>query len=162
MFRLRPRPYYRVPQVLAALAGVFALYIAITAQAPVETQASGSSIKEAASTGIAVLGFISLVVGVGWGIINRKNYDKLKENIDDLDELLESKDKRIEELKLTASEAQARLALRLKLVEGDCQNLKVSNEAVVSQNLQMKAILKRLRLDGKWEGHEDELHRTEG
>lgn len=160
MFKLRVRPYYRIPQIIAALSGVLATYYVIAAQSA-EPQASGVNIKELATTAMAVAGAIALVVGIGWGIINRKNYDKLKETIDDLEEVLESKDRRIEELRLTASESEARLTLRIVGFETTCRNFKVSNEAVVSQNLQMKAILKRLRLDGKWQGHEDDLHRTE-
>lgn len=161
MFRFRERPSYRIPQIVTTLAGLLFFYIAIAAQGGPDAPAPpGWTLKEIATTAVAIAGFVSLIVGVGWGLINRKNYDKLKETIDDLEEVAESKESRITELKLRASETEARLQLRLNNNDITITGLKVSNEAVVSQNLQMKAILKRLRLDGKWEGHEDELHRT--
>lgn len=144
------------------IALLFCLGVAFVAIIQAQTEGgSESSIKGIATTIVAVIGAISLVFGIGWGLLNRKNYDKLKETIEELEESCESKDKRIEELRLTCAATEARINLVIVAQTTTITGLKVSNEAVVSQNLQMKAILKGLRLSGKWEGHEDVIHITE-
>lgn len=152
LYNLRPS---RMPTVAAATVALGGLYMAVAAQAP-ETAAATSG-KEVLGFVMGIAGLTTLVAGIVWGLWNRKNYDKLKETIGELEDSCESKDKRIAELKLNAIEAEAKLKIELATKDTTIVGLKVSNLSVVSQNLQMKSILRGLRLSNKWEGHEDDV-----
>jgi len=98
---------------------------------------------------------------VAWSFFNRRSYDKLKEVISEQNELIESHQKRHANLKLVASEMETRLSCEIATLKGEVQRLGVNNQAVVSQNLQMKAILKQQRLAGNWQGHEEQIFERE-
>jgi hypothetical protein len=167
MFKEMRLPSYRLPLAIALCIGLGLCYVAVSviAQTPEPAPTRASSVKDLMEYALAIAGFTSLVIGIGWGLLNQKKYDKLKETIDEQNELLDVKDKRIEELKLKYSEADARHTARIATLESEAFILEGTNEAIVSQNLQMKAILKGLRLSGAWSGHEGDifgLHKTEG
>lgn len=159
MFRPMLMKPYRTPLLITAVTSLGLVWFAVTVLgAEVSPSApSTASFKDFIQYVMGVAGFVSLVVGVGWGLINRKKYDKLKETIDDLTELIEAKEKRIEEITLSKAEMESRFNLRIVALEQAATNLGIVNEGIVSHNLQMKAILKKLRLEGKWEGHEDDI-----
>ena len=117
--------------------------------------AQPNPVAEFLQTIVTVAGFVALAAGIVYGLINRKNYDKLNETITELKAINESKDNRLLELKLQLEATTAKLTLDIQRLRSDVERLEVSNEAVTAMNLQMKGILRELRLAGKWEGHED-------
>jgi hypothetical protein len=109
---------------------------------------------------ITTAGTIALLVGIIYGFFKKQRYDNLETERNEWKSLAESREERYTELALRKSELESRLTLKIERKETTITNLKVSNDAVVRMNLQMKAILKGLRLAGKWEGHEDNIHDT--
>lgn len=158
--------YTKAPAIAAAIAVLMLAYLAVTVYAAEAAPGTPmSSLQDIATYALAIAGLVSLIVGVGWGLINRKKYDKLNETINDLQEVIDAKEMRIQEKILQYSELDARCKLHIKELERSTEILGETNIAVVSQNLQMKAILKLLRLEGKWAGNEEDvfnLHRTQG
>lgn len=162
---------YRVPLYALILFGAGSLYLAGIAYGQSPTPAPTPTpeptleyLKSVIGWIVTVAGFISLMGGIIIGLLNKSNTDRLKANIVELEDIVETKEKRNVELKLVHEAEKAKDVLKIERLETDKQNLKVSNESVVAVNLQMKAILKGLRLSGQWAGHEDEIfiHKTRG
>lgn len=133
------------------------LTIATAAVFAAEPSDVASTTKEVFAYIIAAAGAVSILLNVIWSFFNRKNYDKLKETISDQEDIIDAKDRRNNELKLKLSETEAQRELKKLEDEQTISGLKVSNGAVTRENLQMRAILKKLRLEGKWEGDEENV-----
>lgn len=88
---------------------------------------------------------LTILGNVAWSFFNRRHYDKLKETITELKESIASKDLRYQEYKIGAEEREAKAALAIAAFSNKVQNLEVSNEAIVAQNLQLKGQLKQYR-----------------
>ncbi len=162
---------YRVPLYALILFGATALYFAGIAYGQTPTPAPTPTpeptleyIKSVIGWIVTLAGFISLMAGIILGLLNKSNTDRLKANIEELEDIVETKERRNAELKLEHEAKEAKSALAVTKLETKVERLEVSNESVVSINLQMKAILKSLRLSGQWTGHEDEIfiHKTRG
>lgn len=110
---------------------------------------------------VASAGAISLFVSIGYGFFKKQKYENLEKDRDEWKGLAESREERIKELKYTHSEEQARLNLTIATRGTSITNLQESNGALVSVSLQMKAILRKLRLGGVWQGHEERIHEIE-
>jgi hypothetical protein len=171
MFKSMAVKPYRVFCNSLILLGATALYFAGIAygQSPTPAPAPAPEptleyIKSVIGWIVTVAGFISLMAGIVLGLLNKSNTDRLKANIAELEDIVETKERMNGTLKLTHEAEKAKDTLKIERLEKDKENLTVSNEAVVSINLQMKAILKGLRLSGQWAGHEDEIfiHKTRG
>jgi CheY-like chemotaxis protein len=169
MFKPMIQKPYRVPAyvciiVIAAL--IYMAGVAAQAQSPAPSpnppEPTLDYIKSVIGTLTTVAGFIALIVGIVLGLFNKNNVDRLKANVQELEDIIETKEARNKELKLQNEAKEAKDALEIQTLKKKNEALEVSNESVVGHNLQMKAILKGLRLTGKWGGHEDEifLHRT--
>lgn len=155
---------YRTPAYACLIAMVTVLYFAgvyVNAQSttiqPPTPEPTLEYIKSIIGTVTVVAGFISLITGIVLGMVNRANTERLKANIQELEGLVDTKDARNEELKLQNIADNAKHDLIVERLNKKVSVLEVSNESVVGHNLQMKAILKGLRLNGKWSGHEDDL-----
>lgn len=156
----------RIPAIIAmSLASCLCIpfILRVSAQgapgtSPVEPLHSSQSLF---SWVIAAGGFITLLIAIGYGFAKKQKYLNLETERNELKSLAESREERIKELKYTASESEAKNDLKMKNKETEITGLKESNKALVSQALQMKAILRKLRLDGIWNGHEDSIHETQ-
>jgi hypothetical protein len=164
MFAIMAQPPSQIPIritfIAGVLAGILVLFINIFGQSPNVDPISSS--ERFFSWGMAAIGFVTLTVAIVYGFFKKQKYDNLKTDRDEWKGIAESREERIVEIQEKYALVRANLELTIKERDSKIRNLEVSNEAVVSQNMQMKAILKKLRLDGKWEGHEDNLHTTEG
>lgn len=160
MMKFATLPHERgIVRYISAIVGVLCLTVAVIAQSNDQQSTNLAAYKEGMEFIIVIAAAGTVVFNVIWSFFNRKNYDKLKETINDQKELLESRAERIENNKLVIEGMLAKHQLELSECRQMSRDLRVSNEAVVGQNLQIKAILKRLRLEGKWEGDEN-LHVT--
>lgn len=143
------------------------VYFVISANAaevqaiPAATPEKGYTLKEIFEAMAATVGIVTFVVGVAYGLYNRKKYDNLRENIEELESLLKTADRTNESQKKAFDLKEAEYKLKEAETGVTVINLKTSNTAVVKQNLQCKAILRMLRIAGKWEGHEDEIFTTD-
>lgn len=133
------------------------LLLAVAAVFAAEPSTVSDTTKEVIAYVVGGFGALSIVLNVIWSFFNRKNYDKLKETISDQEDIIDAKDRRNTELLLRISEIEAQRDLKYKENEQTIVGLKVSNGAVTRENLQMRAILKKLRLEGKWEGDEENV-----
>lgn len=151
-------------RTISACVAVLCFTLAVIAQQPEQSQTTNlAAYKEGMEFVIVIAAAGTVVFNVIWSFFNRKNYDKLKETIADQKELLESRAERIENNRLTVEGILAKHQLESKEREADVARLRASNEAIVDQNLMMKAILKQLRNEGKWEGNEFiRLHDSNG
>lgn len=152
---------FGIPQLVTVCATIVLLYAAAAAQGVTDEKSFISRYSDLFTLILGAGAVGTILLNIVWGFFNRKKYDSLKETIDDQQEIIAAKELRNAELKLHCSEIEARLTLSIERKESTITGLKVSNGAVVSQNLQMKAILKGLRLSGKWDGHEDQIHQTQ-
>lgn len=175
MFKPMLHKPYRVPAYACLIvAATLAYMVGVAAQAqapnpapappPTDTDQTLAYIKSMVGTITTVAGFVALIGGIVYGMLKKNNTERLKANIQELEDIVETKETRNKELRLQLEAQEAKAALRIERLEQEKTNLSVSNEAVVGHNLQMKAILKQLRLSGKWGGHEDSifLHQTKG
>lgn len=157
------RPASKIPAMVtmaaACLICIVGIFIRISAQAPNSDSLAIS--QSVFSWIVAAAGFITLVFGIGYGFVKKQKYDNLETERNELKSLAESREERIKELKYTHSESEAKWKMKVSLKDVDITNLKESNSALVSQSLQMKAILRSLRLSGVWHGHEDNIHDTQ-
>jgi predicted negative regulator of RcsB-dependent stress response len=126
---------------MATVAGSLMLF-AVVVFGETDTQAKGS-ISEALTMILAVTAVLGVLANVAWSFFNRKHYDKLKETIAEKDMIIASKEQRHFEHKATCESQIEKLNLAIAAFGSQVQNLQVSNEAVVKQNLQMKAQLKK-------------------
>jgi hypothetical protein len=148
----------RITVTAAVLFSVLALWVNIYAQG---SPGVYDSTKELFGWFLAAGGFITMLVGIVYGFAKKTKYDNIERERDEWKDIAESRLSRITEIQATNTLQQENLRLTVKTKDTKILNLEVSNEAVVSQNLQMKAILKRLRLDGQWQGHEEMLYLEE-
>jgi uncharacterized protein involved in exopolysaccharide biosynthesis len=169
MFKTMMLKPYRVPAYTLILFGASALYFAGIAYGQTDAAATATPpeptleyLKSVIGTIVTVAGFISLMAGIVIGLLNKNNTDRLKANIAELEDIVETKERRNTELKLTHEAEAAKSALSIAKLEKKLTVFEVSNESVVEINLQMKAILRGLRLSGQWAGHEDDIfiHKT--
>lgn len=140
------------------------VYLKVIAQTPSpapvtsEQTVSLSQIQYAAQWFLTVFGFISLVIGIVYGFFKKQKYDNILKDRDEWKGIAESREERIKELGHIANAVDARHKLKVKECDTSITNLKESNNALVSLCLQMKAILRDLRLAGLWTGHEDRIY----
>ena len=153
------QPSSQIPTRITIAAGVIfsilALWVNILAQAPSEVF---GSTKEIAVWFVAIASFVAIFWSIGYGFLKKQKYDNIKKESDEWQGLAESRAARIAENNEKHLLEISNLQLKLQAKDTRIRNLDISNEAVVSQNLQMKAILKELRLSGQWQGHEEKLH----
>lgn len=156
------RPASKIPAMVTLTTGclifIVLVFINISAQAPTGDPIVSS--QSVFSWIVAAAGCITLVVGIVYGFVKKQRYENLKTERDELKSLADSREERIKELKYTHSESEARHKLTISEKDRSITNLQESNSALVSQSLQMKAILRGLRLDGTWHGHEERIHET--
>jgi hypothetical protein len=105
---------------------------------------------------------LTIIVNIVWSFFSRKKYEKIIEANADLTRVLEAKEMRLDDLKTELSDYKTDQEITVKELRFQIKGLTVSNGAVVTQNLQAKAILKQQRLAGKWDGHEDDLFNLDG
>ncbi|HLA96621.1 MAG TPA: hypothetical protein VK612_12935 [Pyrinomonadaceae bacterium] len=158
------KPASRIPAFVtmtaAILLSIVVVFISISAQTSQSTDAIAAS-QNIFSWFMTAAGTIALLVGIIYGFVKKQKYANLETERNELKSLAESREERIKELIYTASESKAKLELKIANKETDITNLKESNSALVSVSLQMKGILRKLRLDGIWHGHEEEIHETQ-
>lgn len=106
---------------------------------------------------VSAMAVLTIILNVVWSFFSRKKYEKIIEANADLTRVLEAKEMRLEDLKTELTDFKADQEIIVKELRFQIKGLTVSNGAVVTQNLQAKAILKQQRLAGKWDGHEDDL-----
>jgi hypothetical protein len=94
---------------------------------------------------LASAAVLAILGNVAWSFFNRRSYDKLKETIAELKESIASKDLRFQEYKTASMDREEKLTLATAAFKSKVENLEVSNEAIVRQNLQLKAQLKQYR-----------------
>ncbi len=154
----------KIPPLIALLTGVavciLVVMVRISGQQPASNALEASSVVF--SWILLAVGFVSIVVAVVYGFAKKQKYENLEKERNELKSLAESREERIKELRHSQAEAEAKLQARVMQKEGVITNLRESNSSLVSTSLQMKAILRKLRLEGKWEGHEEEIHETKG
>jgi hypothetical protein len=109
---------------------------------------------------IAFSGIVTLLLGVVYGFVKKQKYDNLETTLEEWKGIAEGREERIKELKYSQGETEAKLKLQIAAKVNEVTNLQESNGALVSQSLQMKAILRELRMSGAWSGHEDRIHET--
>lgn len=142
--------------------GIVFLNVAAQTGSPTPTDTNPISLsREIFGWALAAAGFISLVLGIGYGFFKKQKYENLTKDRDEWKDLAETREERIKELKYTHGEAEAKLKLTIATREKSIENLSESNSALVSQSLQMKAILRSLRLQGHWHGDEERIHETQ-
>lgn len=107
---------------------------------------------------VAAAGLISLVFSIGYGFFKKQKYDNILKDRDEWEGVAKSREERIKELKYVASEIQARHELAMNECRETITDTQEINKALVSQSLQMRAILRELRLSGQWPGHEDRIY----
>lgn len=150
------RDYPLTTNAVAATAAVFLFAAAVYAQG----QDIEPSVAQKIGYFLAICGAVAILGNVAWSFFDRKRHDKKNETISELEKALTSRKERLEEEKAINDRLRHSINdMRLRI-----EKVELTNEAVVSQNLQMKAILKQLRLTGKWEGNETDifnLHDTE-
>ncbi len=117
----------------------------------------GSTTKEVLATIIAGGGVLALLGNVAWSFFSRKSHDKLKESVSELEKLLEIRKLKSEEQDVRIGELQAKLTLESRTKGDIIAGLTDTNISVTRENMQMRAILKALRLEGKWTGDEDDV-----
>lgn len=117
---------------------------------------------------VAASGFIMMALAIGYGFVKKTRYENVVNDRDEWKSLAESREEKIKDLKVELGDQKIKFELKITTAELESkgkdttiQNLGVSNHALVSLTLQMKAILKQLRLAGKWEGDEEALHKTQ-
>lgn len=158
--RLRDRNF--IAHAGCACVALFLFVLAVVAQGA-ETSPERSA-TEKLSLFLALCGVLGILGNVAYSFWNRKEYDKLKDANNDLQMALDSRTERMGEEKARNERLELTLATMTTEMKRRVEKLELTNEAVVSQNLQMKAILKGLRLSGKWEGNENDIfniHDTE-
>ena len=162
LMTMRPTP--KIPAMAALLAGCVAflaiVFVRVSAQAQTPEPGVMSISKDVFSWVIGFAGAVGLLCGIIYGFVKKQKYDNLETSLAEWKEIAEGREERIKELKYTQTEGEAKLRLKIAEKEGENTNLRESNGALVSQSLQMKAILKDLRLSGTWAGHEDRIHET--
>jgi hypothetical protein len=154
------RPPSAIPAFITMMAAclfcVLAVAVRVAAQA-----ADPIAISQTAFAWVMVAaGTITLLIGIGYGFAKKQKYANLEQERDELKSIAESREIRIKELKEVCEATETRLKLKIANKETDIINLKESNGALVTQSLQMKGILRDLRLKGVWHGHEDNIHDT--
>lgn len=162
LMTMRPTP--KIPAMAAFLAGCIALigivFIQVAAQtAPAEQNAMAIS-KDVFSWVIGFSGVVMLLLGIVYGFVKKQKYDNLETTLDEWKGIAEGREERIKELKYSHGEETAKYKLQIETRDRSITNLQESNGALVSQSLQMKAILRELRMSGQWQGHEDRIHET--
>lgn len=152
--------YSWIPRWSATCAGLamFVTILFVNSYAAEERQSDSlNRLSELLQLAGYVLVIIVGAAGTFYGVFNRKKYDGLKSIIEEKDLVIETIQERFNAIEIKCREQREADANRLELERHKVINLTVSNEGVVSLNLQQKAVLKALRLAGKWDGHEDEL-----
>jgi hypothetical protein len=162
MTETTPRIPPRITFVAGCLICIGIVFLNVAAQSPSGGESNAISIsKEIFLWFMGATGFISLLIGIGYGFFKKQKYENLETDRDEWKDLAETRGERIKELKYTHTESDSRLKLEISNREIDIRNLRESNGALVSQSLQMKAILRDLRLTGAWQGHEERIHETQ-
>lgn len=154
----------RVTFAVGLLVTELFVFLSVFGQAPTDPIAAAQSWF---SWIVAAAGFVTLAIGIGYGFFKKQRYENLKTERDELKSLAESREDKINDLKTDLSDQKTKfelkisqLTLQLRGSEDLVTNLVTGNKSIVSENLQMKAILKGLRVSGVWHGNEDDIHRT--
>lgn len=95
--------------------------------------------------------------GIVYSVFNRKKYDNQNDIIAELQSLVKVKDTRIKTLSEEHKAEVATHKMTITQLETDAKTAKATIQALASVNLQASAILKELRIAGRWEGNEDDL-----
>jgi hypothetical protein len=158
------RPPSKIPAMVTLTAActicIAVVFINISAQSQPASDPMAVS-QSAFSWIIAAAGCITLLIGIGYGFLKKQKYENLETERDELKSIADSREERIKELKAVCEATENRLKLQIAGKDTTITNLKESNSALVSQGLQMKAILRRLRLEGIWQGDEERIHETQ-
>jgi hypothetical protein len=161
-FEMTLRPHPTAPTritILAACVIVMSIVLLnVAAQTPNSESVSVS--KDIIDWVIRLAAAASVFAGIGYGFVKKQKYDNLENERNELKSLAESREERIKECQYTLAEREARYKLELSVKDREVVELKESRSALVSQSLQMKAILRGLRLNGNWSGHEERIHET--
>ena len=149
-FLKKPIALFSIISVCILIAGV--IYVHAGDDAPV------TGISSVISVAQAILLFASLAAlgaNIVWSFFNRKQYDKLKEAIEDQSLTLESKRGRIEQLEADKLQLKDEKEALRHANKKEIEILEASNGALAFQNTAYKLILRKLRLEGKWQGDEE-------
>jgi hypothetical protein len=158
---MRPAP--KAPIRITILAGCAIIIGIVFLNVAAQTQPSDSvSVsRDIIDWIIRLAAAASVFAGIGYGFVKKQKYDNLENERNELKSLADTREDRIADLQSALSEREARYKLALAEKDRELVNLRESNGALVSQGLQMKAILRGLRLDGSWPGHEERIHETQ-
>ena len=155
----------RIPVLITVFAGcllcVGIVIVKVAAQTSQPESVSFSMPTNWAQWILSVGGAITMAAGIIYGLFKKQKYENLTRDRDEWKDLAETREERIKELRYASSEAEAKLKLIIAHGERSIENLSESNSALVSQSLQMKAILRGLRLKGVWNGDEERIHETQ-
>jgi hypothetical protein len=171
MFIVMTKPTSRLPTLVTVASGIFIfeVFLFVTIFGQVSPPADPVTATQSWFAWIvAAAGFITLAIGIGYGFFKKTKYQNIKTDRDEWKGLAETREARIKELKIESADQKTRLELKVAETKLELEheadlnrNLVSGNKAMVIDYLQMKAILKKLRLDGVWHGDEDNIHRTQ-
>lgn len=159
----------KIPIILAMISVLILFVFIVIAQTPEIPKEKDPFVV--IKTILEYSGYISLGAAIIYGIIKKTKYDNLKTALAEEKEVSSSRKNRNEELISTASILTAKMLTaeeahkvilsekenNIKLLEDEAKIDLAAQRAITQQALQMKAILGKLREDGKWEGNESQF-----